>query len=160
PDTASTPRVSGAQPAAPRVGPPSPAQAPANAEKASLRRRLSRRLAAILHTPRRDALGELAHDDQEVPDPIPALHPIALGFLGTIGVGLALGGYYVLTNVGALITWIAIALFIALGLDPVVRWMVSKGLSRPLAVTATMFGILALFGGFMALIIPTLVTQI
>lgn len=160
PDTASTPRVSGAQPAAPRVGPHSPAKASANAEKASLRRRLSRRLAAILHTPRRDALGELAHDDQEVPDPIPALHPIALGFLGTIGVGLALGGYYVLTNVGALITWIAIALFIALGLDPVVRWMVSKGLSRPLAVTATMFGILALFGGFMALIIPTLVTQI
>ncbi|MFJ2618086.1 AI-2E family transporter [Glutamicibacter sp. NPDC087344] len=129
--------------------------------RASLRRRFSRRLASMLNTPRRsDALGEEPHDDQDAPDPIAALHPISMGFLGTIGVGLALGGYYVLTNVGSLITWISIALFIALGLDPVVRWMVSKGLSRPLAVTATMFGILALFGGFMALIIPTLVTQI
>ena len=154
PDTASTPRVPGTQPAVPR------GESPAPAEKASLRRRLARRLTAMLNTPRHDALGEVPYDDQGAPDPIPALHPIAMGFLGTTGVGLALGGYYVLTNVGSLLTWIAIALFIALGLDPVVRWMVSKGLSRPLAVTATMFGILALFGGFMALIIPTLVTQI
>ena len=156
PNTASTPRVPGTQPASGR----GESASPSATEKASLRRRLSWRLAAMLNTPRRDALGEVPHDELSAPEPIPALHPIAMGFLGTIGVGLALGGYYVLTNVGALLTWIAIALFIALGLDPVVRWMVSKGLSRPLAVTATMFGILALFGGFMALIIPTLVTQI
>ena len=83
-----------------------------------------------------------------------------MGFLGTIGVGIALAGYYLLTNVGSLITWISIALFIALGLDPVVRFLMRRGLNRPLAVTSTMVGLLAIFGGFMALIIPTLITQI
>ncbi|WP_246055398.1 AI-2E family transporter [Glutamicibacter uratoxydans] len=124
--------------------------------------RLARRLNSFFSPPRRaDALGEVPEQGAEqAPEPIAALHPISMGFLATIGVGLALGGYYVLTNVGSLITWIAIALFIALGLDPIVRAMVSKGLSRPLAVAATMVGILAVFGGFMALIIPTLVTQI
>lgn len=107
------------------------------------------------------ALGEEPeHHSDEVFDPFPMLHPISMGFLATIGVGLALGGYYVLANVGSLLTWIAIALFIALGLDPVVRFLVRKGLSRPLAVVATMVGLLLIFGGFMALIIPTLVNQI
>ncbi|WP_313812169.1 AI-2E family transporter [Glutamicibacter sp.] len=124
--------------------------------------RFTRRLNSLFSPPRRsNALGdEPAEVSGQAPEPIAALHPISMGFLGTIGVGLALGGFYVLTNVGSLMTWIAIALFIALGLDPIVRWMVSRGLSRPLAVTATMVGILAIFGGFMALIIPTLVTQI
>ncbi|MGO2080381.1 MAG: AI-2E family transporter [Glutamicibacter arilaitensis] len=97
---------------------------------------------------------------EDSPEPIPALHPIAMGFLGTIGVGIALGGFYLLTNVGSLMTWIAIALFIALGLDPIVRFLMRRGLSRPLAVAATMVSLLAIFGGFMALIIPTLVNQI
>ncbi|WP_279403329.1 AI-2E family transporter [Arthrobacter sp. JCM 19049] len=74
--------------------------------------------------------------------------------------GLALLGYYLLTNVGSLITWIVIAMFIALGLDPIVRFLVRHGFTRPLAVLTTMVGLFAIFGGFMALIIPTLVTQI
>lgn len=93
-------------------------------------------------------------------EPLSALHPIAIGFLGTLGVGIALGGFYLLTNVGQLVTWISVALFIALGLDPVVRFLMRRGLGRPAAVVVTMVGLFALFGGFMALIIPMLITQI
>lgn len=93
-------------------------------------------------------------------EPLLGLHPVALGFLATLGVGLALGGYYLLTNVGSLVTWIVIAMFIALGLDPIVRFLTRRGWSRPVAVLASMVAIFAIFGGFMAMIIPTLVTQI
>ncbi|WP_345473882.1 AI-2E family transporter [Glutamicibacter ectropisis] len=125
-------------------------------------RRLSAGLGKMFSTPTRAAaLGEVPeHQSEESLDPFPALHPVSMGFLATIGVGLALGGYYVLTNVGSLLTWIAIALFIALGLDPVVRFLMRRGLSRPMSVVLTMVGTLAIFGGFMALIIPTLVNQI
>lgn len=124
--------------------------------------RLITTLNKLLNVPQRAAaLGEEPeHHSGETFEPFPSLHPISMGFLATIGVGLALGGFYLLTNVGSLLTWIAIALFIALGLDPVVRFLMRKGLSRPLAVVATMVGMLIIFGGFMALIIPTLVNQI
>ncbi|MFD1917356.1 AI-2E family transporter, partial [Paeniglutamicibacter kerguelensis] len=75
-------------------------------------------------------------------------HPVAFGFLFTVGVGLALLGFFLLTNVGSLMIWISIALFIALGLDPVVRYFVGRGLSRIAAVLITMALLLGVAGGF------------
>lgn len=89
----------------------------------------------------------------------PRAHPVTYGFLFTVGVGLALLGYFLLTNVGPLIIWIAIALFIALGLDPLVRFFVGKGLSRTVGVLITMALLLGVAGGFIGIIIPTIVTQ-
>lgn len=125
-------------------------------------RHFGRRLSRLLNVPARPpALGEEPNVDGEAQaEPLELIHPVALGFLATLGVGLALLGYYLLTNVGSLITWIVIAMFIALGLDPIVRFLVRHGFTRPLAVLTTMVGLFAIFGGFMALIIPTLVTQI
>ncbi|MGL3805961.1 AI-2E family transporter [Paeniglutamicibacter sp. R2-26] len=86
-------------------------------------------------------------------------HPITFGFLFTVGVGLALLGFFLLTNVGPLVIWISIALFIALGLDPVVRFCVGKGLSRTAGVLITMALLFGVVGGFIGIIIPTIVTQ-
>lgn len=140
----------------------SPPEAGSTAPKTRPSPKLGPRLARFLRGPvRRPALGELpALGSESEVEPAFVLHPVALGFLATLGVGLAMGGYYLLTNVGSLVTWIVIAMFIALGLDPIVRFMTRRGLSRPLAVLGTMVGIFAIFGGFMAIIIPTLVTQI
>ena len=102
------------------------------------------------------------HDDSEPGQEtlsVPRGHPVAFGFLFTVGVGLALLGFFLLTNVGSLVIWIAIALFIALGLDPVVRFFVGKGLSRRAGVLITMALLLGVAGGFIGIIIPTLVTQ-
>ncbi|TDU23390.1 AI-2E family transporter [Arthrobacter sp. JUb115] len=152
-----SPAAAGAQARYPGAAPTG-----ANASREGWSKKIAERVGKMLNTPQRSAaLGEEPeHPLDGSPEPIPALHPISMGFLGTIGVGIALGGYYLLTNVGSLMTWIAIALFIALGLDPIVRFMMRKGLTRPLAVAATMVSLLAIFGGFMALIIPTLVNQI
>lgn len=92
-------------------------------------------------------------------DVSPQTNPIAFGFLLTVGIGLALLVFFLLTNVGSLIIWIAIALFIALGLDPIVRFMASHGLSRTLGVIITMLALLGGAAGFIGSIIPTLSTQ-
>ncbi|MCW4466594.1 AI-2E family transporter [Glutamicibacter sp. MNS18] len=142
--------------------PPAGPQDTATGRRALHATQISERLARILRGPaRKPALGEEPVLDQEQQlEPPLLLHPVALGFLATLGVGLAMGGYYLLTNVGPLVTWIVIAMFIALGLDPIVRFLTRRGLGRPVAVLCTMVGIFAVFGGFLAMIIPTLVTQI
>lgn len=89
----------------------------------------------------------------------PATHPIAFGFLFTVGVGLALLGFFLLTNVGSLVIWIAIALFIALGLDPIVRFLVTRGITRTVGVLITMVALLGSVAGFISSIIPTLTEQ-
>ena len=52
-----------------------------------------------------------------------AQHPLYMGFMGTVGVGLALLVYWIGSNTTQLLLWIVTALFIALGLDPVVGWL-------------------------------------
>ncbi|MBV1779661.1 AI-2E family transporter [Paeniglutamicibacter sp. ABSL32-1] len=92
-------------------------------------------------------------------DVSPQSNPIAFGFLFTVGVGLALLGFFLLTNVGSLVIWIAIALFIALGLDPIVRFLVTHGIPRSIGVLITMLALLGGAAGFMGAIIPTLTEQ-
>ncbi|MDO5743646.1 MAG: AI-2E family transporter [Micrococcaceae bacterium] len=100
-----------------------------------------------------------AHEEQAVAEVSPQATPIAFGFLFAVGVGLALLGYFLLTNVGPLVIWIAIALFIALGLDPIVRFLVSHGFSRTVGVLLTMLALLGLVAGFISSIIPTITAQ-
>lgn len=86
-------------------------------------------------------------------------HPVAFGFLFAVGVGLAMLGYFLLTNVGSLVVWITMALFIALGLDPIVRFFNARGLSRTKGVLITIVLLLGVAGGFIGTIIPMIVTQ-
>jgi predicted PurR-regulated permease PerM len=88
-----------------------------------------------------------------------ARHPIHFGFMATVGVGFALLLYFVLTNVGGLLAWIAAALFIALGLDPIVRWLERKGLPRPAGVIIVVLILAGLVAAFISTLIPTIVNQ-
>ncbi|MDI3279698.1 AI-2E family transporter, partial [Arthrobacter sp. AL08] len=53
-------------------------------------------------------------------------HPLYMGFMGTVGVGLALLVYWIGSNTTQLLLWIVAALFIALGLEPVVGWLENR----------------------------------
>lgn len=88
-----------------------------------------------------------------------ARNPIYLGFMGTVGVGFALLLYYVMTNVGQLLAWIAAALFIALGLDPVVRWLEQRSIPRPAGIVVSLLLLGGVIAAFFATLIPTIVTQ-
>ena len=85
--------------------------------------------------------------------------PIWAGFMGTVGVGIALGVFAIVTSIQELLIWILAALFIALGLDPIVRWFERRGRPRALGVVVAVLTLLGIFGGFIGTLIPTIVDQ-
>src|SRR5215207_926195 len=65
-----------------------------------------------------------------------------------------------LVSLGAASTVIGLyALFIAVSLDPAVRWLTRRGMRRGWAVTLIFLLAIALFAGFLISVIPPLVTQ-
>ncbi|MBG6181742.1 AI-2E family transporter [Arthrobacter sp. CAN_A1] len=86
-------------------------------------------------------------------------HPIHFGFMGTVGVGLALLAYFMITNVGQLLLWIGAAMFIALGLDPIVRWLEKKRVPRPAGIAVSLLLLASVIAAFFATLIPTIVNQ-
>ena len=86
-------------------------------------------------------------------------HPIHFGFMMSVGVGLALLAFFIITNVGQLLVWIGAALFIALGLDPIVRWLETKQVPRPAGIAVSLLILVGIVVGFFALLIPTIVSQ-
>jgi predicted PurR-regulated permease PerM len=86
--------------------------------------------------------------------------PFTVGFLLTIG-GLAafvLG--VAVSNIATVIIYIALAMFAALGLDPVIRWLGRHNVKRPwaIAIVFLIFGVLG--AGLLWLVVPTLIDQI
>ncbi|MFK4836548.1 AI-2E family transporter [Microbacterium sp. ZW T2_14] len=87
-------------------------------------------------------------------------NPFAAGLLLTLGglVALLLG--IALTNISTILVYIGLAMFAALGLDPVVKWLGRHGVKRGWAI-AIIFLTGAILGvGLMFLVVPTLVAQI
>lgn len=86
--------------------------------------------------------------------------PFVWGFVATVGglVAISLGG--ALASLSTILIWIGVALFIALALDPLVHWLESHKISRALSIVIVFVGFAVLFGGLLAWIIPTAVTQI
>lgn len=87
-------------------------------------------------------------------------HPLYIGFMGTAGVGVALLVYYIASNTTQLLLWIVTALFIALGLDPVVRWLESRKIPRPAGILISVSVLVLAVAGFFATLIPTIVGQV
>ena len=86
-------------------------------------------------------------------------NPVVFGFMATVGVGLALLGYFVLMNVGALGGWITGALFIALGLDPAVRKLEKQGVPRLAGIFIVVLIIVAVLTGIFVYAIPKIANQ-
>jgi predicted PurR-regulated permease PerM len=86
-------------------------------------------------------------------------HPIYFGFMGTLGVGIALFLNYILANTESLLLWIVTALFIALGLDPVVRWLEKRKVPRGLGIVIVLVALLGAVAIFFATLIPTIIEQ-
>lgn len=87
-------------------------------------------------------------------------HPLYVGFMGTVGVGVALLVYWIGSNTTQLILWIVAALFIALGLDPVVRWLEGKKFPRAAGIVVAVSTLALGVAAFFATLIPTIVQQV
>jgi predicted PurR-regulated permease PerM len=76
-----------------------------------------------------------------------------LGVLSAIVIGTAIG------ELSTILTYVGVALFLALGLDPVLLWLENRKVPRPLAVTIVMVAVLLAFLGVVLAIVPTIVSQ-
>lgn len=162
PEGAEQPPVAGVP-----VEPVGVAAAPRSHGPAPAGRRRLPRLGSVLRR-RRPFLEEDRVDPESVPvdgaeDPAVAAvvveSPGLAGFLLAVGVALAIGVVSVLRTNGQLIVWIAAALFIALGLDPLVRRVESWGAPRWVGVLTAALGLAAVAGAFVALLVPTVIEQ-
>jgi len=89
-----------------------------------------------------------------------ALRPVRIGFGLAIGAAIAVLLWIVLADLTQLMLWISVALFIALGLDPIVRFFEARGWPRAGGVAVVIVLLLAAVGAFLGTLIPALVTQI
>ena len=85
--------------------------------------------------------------------------PFWVGMAGAAGVAVTVGLVAVLVTVSSVLVLIGLALFIAVGLEPAVSWLVRHHFPRWAAVTTVIVVGFLLVAGFLALAIPVLVTQ-
>jgi predicted PurR-regulated permease PerM len=86
--------------------------------------------------------------------------PLVVGFVATLGVlgGIVLGG--AIASITSILIYIILALFIALGLDPVVRILERRGLKRGAGI-GIVFGVfLLLAAAILFFVLPPVVQQI
>ncbi|MDN5634988.1 MAG: AI-2E family transporter [Brevibacterium sp.] len=83
-----------------------------------------------------------------------------VGFTGTLGVGLAIGLIMALQSVATVFIYIGLALLLALGLAPIVMWLVERKLPRPLSVVLVVLAFILVVAGAVLLIAPAVISQI
>lgn len=106
-----------------------------------------------------------AHVDTDFPfgrpgRPLPRSSPIVFGFSAAVGALLAWFALQLLVSARGVIILIVVALFLAVGLNPAVERLRSRGIRRGLAVTAVFLALLGGFVGFGFAVAPPLTEQI
>lgn len=81
------------------------------------------------------------------------------GLLGGLGVLTAILIGNAVMTLATVITYVGFALFLALGLDPIVRNLVERKFPRPLAILTVVVAVFGLFAGFVFALVPVIVEQ-
>jgi len=87
-------------------------------------------------------------------------NPFRVALVATLGVGLGILLINSVQSLSTILLYVGTALFISLGLDPVVSWLERRGLPRWAAVLITLVLVLGIFAGIVWIILPTLIQQI
>jgi predicted PurR-regulated permease PerM len=91
--------------------------------------------------------------------PINRRSPFTVGLYGAAGVGVAYVLARMLVDASGMLVLIGLALFLAIGLDPAVQWLMRMRLPRWAAVVVVAVVTVGSVGGFLAAAIPPLVAQ-
>jgi predicted PurR-regulated permease PerM len=83
-----------------------------------------------------------------------------MGFVGAVGVLLAvfIGG--IIGQLSTVILYIALALFLALGLDPMVSWLQRRGMPRWVAILIVFLFVIGVFFALIATLVPIVIEQV
>src|SRR3954468_19555200 len=91
--------------------------------------------------------------------PLSEQSPFRIAFVAAMGVAVAALLVDSVIIARQVLILILVAAFLAVGLDPAVRWLVAHGLKRSLAVLVIVLAALGFFGGFVAAVAPPIATQ-
>ncbi|MFF3028107.1 MULTISPECIES: AI-2E family transporter [unclassified Microbacterium] len=87
-------------------------------------------------------------------------NPFRTALVATLGVGLGVMLIGSLQNLSTILLYVGTALFLSLGLDPLVSFLERRRLPRWLAVLVTILAVLGVFAGIVLIVLPVLVDQI
>jgi predicted PurR-regulated permease PerM len=88
------------------------------------------------------------------------LNPFRLGLFGGLGVLVAVLIGTAVGSLATILTYVGAALFLALGVDPLVSWLEKHGWKRAVAILVVLVGLLAVVAGFVLAIIPVIADQV
>ncbi|MBT2475200.1 AI-2E family transporter [Microbacterium sp. ISL-103] len=86
--------------------------------------------------------------------------PFVFGFLVTLGGLAAIVLGLAVANLSTVLIYIALALFAALGLDPTVRFLERRGLSRAISVVVAILGLVIVAALVIWMVLPVVIDQI
>jgi predicted PurR-regulated permease PerM len=92
--------------------------------------------------------------------PLNLMSPFRIGFVATVGALLAYGLARAVIQAQSILILVVVALFVALGLNPLVRGLTRRGLKRGLAVLVVLVGVLLVFALALFAIVPVFAEQI
>jgi predicted PurR-regulated permease PerM len=110
-----------------------------------------------------DEGSEGIHEDDYLGEPGPPLDhhaPFFVGFVGALGVLVAVWFAMQIQAIGSTLMLIVVSLFLAAGLDPAVRFFERRGLSRSYAVLTVIVAVLAALALFLVAIVPVIADQV
>jgi predicted PurR-regulated permease PerM len=87
-------------------------------------------------------------------------NPFRLGLFAGLGVLVAIVIGSAVGSLATILTYVGAALFLALGVDPLVSWLEKHGWKRGLAILVVLVGLLGVVTAFVFAIIPVIVEQI
>jgi len=87
-------------------------------------------------------------------------NPFAVGFSLTLGGLVAIAVGIAFTNLSTILIYVAFALFAALGLDPLVRWLERHHVARAWGIVIVYAVFAVILVGVLLLIVPTVIEQV
>jgi predicted PurR-regulated permease PerM len=93
-------------------------------------------------------------------EPLNRRSPFYLGLMAGLGLLVSYGLVHMLLQLTQVLTFVLVSLFLALGLEPLVSGLMSRGLRRGWAVLVVMAGLLAVVAFVGWMIVPTFVDQV
>lgn len=87
-------------------------------------------------------------------------NPFRTALVATLGVGLGLMLIGSVQTLSTVLLYIGTALFISLGLDPVISFLERRRLPRWLAVVITILAVLGVFAGIVLIVLPVIISQV
>jgi|tagenome__1003787_1003787.scaffolds.fasta_scaffold20847133_1 predicted PurR-regulated permease PerM len=106
------------------------------------------------------------HDPEQRPDDVGepgsplSRGPFAWGLFGGLGALVAIWIALMVVSIRGVLVLVVVALFLAVGLNPAVEFLMRRGLKRPWAVLCVILGVLLVFAGFLVILVPIISHQV